>query len=88
MDDGTEYDKFTEEVIEYMNGNAEKPRVLKKWDPEVDGSRITQHFFNEGCEKTLLGIVITALKTLSLDYKVDESTYKIICSRSNVDEEE
>ena len=70
-----------------MNGNAEKPRVLKKWDPEVDGSRITQHFFKESCEKTLLGIVITALKTLSLDYKVDESTYKIICSRS-VDEEE
>ena len=88
MSDGTEYDKFTNEVIETVNGNAEKPRVLKKWDPEVDGSRITQHFFKEGCEKTLLGIVITALKTTGLDYKVDDSTYKIICSRSNVDEEE
>ena len=36
----------------------------------------------------LLGIVITALKILSLDFKVDESTYKIICSRPNEDEEE
>ena len=29
----------------------------------------------------LLGIVITALKTLDLTYEVDQSSYKIICTR-------
>ena len=71
-----------------MNGKVENPRMLKKWDPEADGYKITQHFFKEGCEKTLLDIVITALKTLSLNYIVDETTYKVICSKPNNDEEE
>ena len=71
-----------------MNGKVENPRKLKKWDPEADAHKITQHFFKEGCEKTLLGIVITALKTLSLNYTVDESTYKVICNKPNNDEEE